>query len=91
MNDIKDIIYNCKQATFLIEKRMLKKLSFKESVELRIHLVGCDMCKLYVVQSQKINEMIKQILQPGSGNNIQLDDRFKNAMQVQINEQLNKF
>ena len=91
MTNIKDTIYNCRQATFLIEKQMLNKLTFKEGIELRVHLVGCDMCKLYLKQSYKINDMIKQILKPEPGLSIQLDDSFKIAMQVQINEQLNKF
>ena len=90
MNDLKNIIYNCKQATYLIEKRELTKLTFKEGVELRVHLVGCDMCKLYVKQSQKINEMIKQLLKTDVKGPFKLDDRFKNTLQAQIENQLNK-
>lgn len=90
MNTLKNTIYNCRQATYLIEKRELTTLTFREGVQLRVHLVGCDVCKLYITQSQKINEMIKQLLKSGVTNGIQLDERFKNTLQAQIDDQLNK-
>ena len=90
MSDFKNIIYNCRQATFLIEKRMLSKLTFKEGIELRVHLMGCGACTLYVKQSQKINELLKQLLKSGSIDAVHLDDNFKEAMQGQIEEKLNQ-
>ena len=90
MSDLKSIIYNCQQATFLIEKRMLGKLTFRERIELRIHLTGCGVCTLYVKQSTKINEMVKQLLKDGVSNTVKLDDDFKEAMQEQIERKLNK-
>lgn len=90
MSDLKNIIYNCRQATFLIEKRMLGKLTFRERIELRIHLAGCGVCTLYVKQSTKINEMVKQLLKGGVSDAIKLDDKFKETMQGQIEEELNK-
>ncbi|MES2268054.1 MAG: hypothetical protein V4520_14930 [Bacteroidota bacterium] len=89
MSDLKKIIYNCRQATFLIEKRLLSKLTFREGIELHIHLAGCDVCKLYVKQSQKINEMVKQLLKSGTSNTPNLDGDFKEALQVQIEDKLN--
>ncbi|MEB0260906.1 MULTISPECIES: hypothetical protein [unclassified Mucilaginibacter] len=90
MSDLKNIIYNCRQATFLIEKRMLSKLTFREGIELRIHLACCGVCTLYVKQSTKISEMIKQLLKTDVSSTIKLDDDFKEAMQVQIEDKLNK-
>lgn len=90
MNDLKSIIYNCRQATFLIEKRMLSKLTFRERIELRIHLTGCDVCILYAKQSQKINELVKQVLRSRASDTTQLDDGFKEAMQEQIEDRLKK-
>ncbi|WP_454804477.1 zf-HC2 domain-containing protein [Mucilaginibacter phyllosphaerae] len=89
MSNLKSMIYNCRQATFLIEKRMLGSLTFRERIELRIHLTGCDVCTLYVKQSQKINEMIKQLLKEPANNNVVLDDEFKEAMQQKIQHKLN--
>ena len=69
---------------------MLSKLTFKESIELRIHLIGCGMCKLYVKQSNKINEMIRQLLKEKEIPTVKLDDRFKETLQERIEDQLNK-
>jgi hypothetical protein len=90
MSVLKAIIYNCRKATYLADKKMNGRISFKESIELRIHLFGCDACKLYVKQSGKINEMIKALLISPAATNIRLDDDFKTRMQVTINEELNK-
>ncbi|GGH11129.1 zf-HC2 domain-containing protein [Mucilaginibacter phyllosphaerae] len=90
MSNLKSMIYNCRQATFLIEKRMLGSLTFRERIELRIHLTGCDVCTLYVKQSQKINEMIKQLFKKPENNKVTLEDEFKEAMQQKIQRELNK-
>ncbi|MBD1363704.1 hypothetical protein IDJ77_07770 [Mucilaginibacter sp. ZT4R22] len=90
MSALKAIIYNCRKATYLTDKRMAGKITFKEHIELRIHLYGCAACRLYVKQSGKINEMIKALLKSPAANNIRLDDDFKNRMQVTINDELNK-
>jgi len=90
MNGLKSVIYNCRKATFLIDKRMNGKISFRESIELRVHLIGCDVCSLYVKQSEKINEMIKALLKAPAATEIRLDDNFKKELQVQIDDQLNK-
>jgi hypothetical protein len=82
MKDLKAIAYNCKKATYLVEKRQIARLTFREAFELRV-------CKLYVKQSEKINEMIKQLLRT-NGHAIQLDERFKKVLQDQIDDHLNK-
>ncbi len=38
MSQLKKIQYNCKKATFLIEKKMLSRITFREHIELRIPL-----------------------------------------------------
>jgi hypothetical protein len=90
MSVLKAIIYNCRKATYLADKKMNGRISFKESIELRIHLFGCDACKLYVKQSGKINEMINALLTPPAAANVRLDDDFKSRMQATINDELNR-
>jgi hypothetical protein len=90
MSELKRIIYNCEKATFLIDKRMESKITFRERIELRIHLIQCDVCKLYIKQSEKINEMIKSLLKTPAGVEIRLDDTFKDELQVKIDARLNK-
>ncbi len=90
MSNLKKIIYNCKQATFLIEKKSIKKLTFRESVELRIHLFGCSFCRLYKKQSQVINEMVQELFHSSMHSESRLDDSFKKELQERIEEELNK-
>jgi len=90
MSQLKKIIYNCKQATFLIEKKSMSKISFRETIELRIHLFGCSFCRLYNKQSAMINEMVRELFHSSMQSNIKLDDDFKKDLQNRIEEELNK-
>jgi hypothetical protein len=90
MSNLKKIIYNCKQATFLIEKKSIKKLTFREAIELRIHLLGCSFCKLYKKQSRVINEMVQELFRSSVQSNIRLNDDFKKELHDRIEEELNK-
>ena len=91
MNHLKKVIYNCKQATLLIEKRQIKSLSFRETIELRIHLAGCSMCKLYNKQSQVIHQMVLQLFHDSKlqASTLSLDENFKKELQERIEEELN--
>ncbi|WP_114939524.1 hypothetical protein [Mucilaginibacter endophyticus] len=88
MSYLKKIIYNCKQATFLIEKKQLKRLSFREEIELRIHLAGCGMCVLYNKQSHIINTMVQQLFHDSLRSELKLDENFKAELQAKIEEGL---
>jgi DNA polymerase III delta prime subunit len=90
MSHLKKIIYNCKQATFLIEKKAITRLSFREVIELRIHLYGCSFCKLYSKQSRIINEMVQELFRSSMHSELKLDEDFKKELQERIEEELNK-
>lgn len=90
MSQLKKIIYNCKQATFLIEKKSVNRLSFREVIELRIHLYGCSFCRLYSKQSARINEMVRELFRSSMQPNSKLDDAFKTELQNRIEKELNK-
>ena len=90
MSQLKKIIYNCKQATYLIEKRSMGRLSFREVIELRIHLYGCSFCRLYNKQSARINEMVKELFRSSMQPNSKLNDEFKKELQSRIEKELNK-
>jgi len=90
MGPLKKIIYNCKKATFLIDKKLVGKISFREHIELHIHLIGCGVCKLYNKQSKKINEMVRQFFKSAMNQEIKLDDNFKQELQQRIEKELNK-
>jgi len=89
MGYLRKIQYNCKQATFLIEKKMIRRLTFREAIELRIHLAGCSVCVLYGKQSRVINQMVQELFRSSIKPEIRLDDNFKKELQDRIEEELN--
>lgn len=84
MNGLKKIIYNCRKATYLIDKRLTGKITFRETIELRIHLIGCDVCGIYRKQSAKINYMIENLLKARAEVSVRLDDDYKERLQLKI-------
>jgi hypothetical protein len=90
MSYLKKIIYNCNQATFLIEKRATGKITFMEAIELRIHLYGCSFCRIYRKQSRVINEMVQELFRSSTQSGLKLDEDFKKELQDRIEAELNK-
>ncbi|QXV65969.1 hypothetical protein INP83_02410 [Mucilaginibacter sp. 21P] len=90
MNELKKVIYNCRKATYLIDKRLMGSITLRETVELRIHLIGCKVCGIYMEQSKMINEMIRQLLKSKKPLEIKMDEGFKEALQAQITAEINK-
>ena len=88
MSYLKKIVYNCKQATFLIEKKSITRLSFREVIELRIHLYGCSFCRIYKKQSRVINEMVQELFRSSIRPDVKLDDDFKKELQDRIEAEL---
>ncbi len=89
MGPLKKIIYNCEKATFLIEKKLISRITFREEIELRIHFMSCSVCKLYQKQAGKINDMVHQLFKR-SETDAKLDESFKKDLQGRIEEELNK-
>lgn len=83
---LKKIIYNCKQATFLIEKRASGKITTAEVVQLQIHLAGCSVCKTYQKQSLLINRLFIGY----QSDELKLDVSFKLQLQQRIENEMNK-
>ncbi|WP_159471483.1 hypothetical protein [Dyadobacter sp. 3J3] len=90
MNSIKGIIYNCRHATFLIEKKQIKKLTFTENIKLRIHLTGCSVCRIFQKQSILINRMAKRLIGDSENKDRKLDEQFKRHLQDKIENELGK-
>ena len=88
MGPIKKIQYNCRHATYLIEKRQHTSLSIRERVELYIHLSGCSVCRLFQQQSRWINLTIRGLFRSAEGQENKLDDEYKRQLQDKINERL---
>ena len=90
MSALRKIQYNCKKATFLIEKRLIDRITFLEAIELRIHLAGCSVCKIFDKQSRMINTMVKQFFNDSTPVEIRLDDVYKKVLHNLIEDKLNK-
>jgi len=90
MGAIKKIQYNCRHATYLIEKRQHTSLTLKERVQLAIHLSGCSVCRLFQRQSRMINRMVRKLFQTSDQQERRLDEGFKREMQEKINERLTR-
>jgi hypothetical protein len=57
------LLYSCKKASELIDKKSFIRLSVKEKVMLLIHTSICDGCKQYNQQSKIIDNILKGHLQ----------------------------
>ena len=88
-NELNRIAFNCKKATLLIEKKQSRVLSLREKLELKIHLAGCSVCRLFEQQSIKINRIYKLYFNEAA-ENIKLDDQFKDKLTTKIKERINK-
>ena len=87
--ELTNIIWNCKKATFLIEKQQVGKITLKERLELQFHLKGCDACTTFMKQSALINQFVKDLFQPEKSES-QLEEEFKKGLQKHINELLDE-
>lgn len=87
--ELKKIAYNCRKATFLIEKQQIGKITLREKLELKLHLTGCAICVTFMRQSAVINLMARKLVNMDS-NALKLDKGFKEQLQKQINNRLDQ-
>lgn len=87
--ELTKIAYNCRKATFLIEKQQIGKITLREKLELKLHLTGCAICVTFMRQSAVINQMARKLMN-GDSNTLRLDEGFKQQLQKRINNHLDK-
>lgn len=90
MGYLKKVQYNCKKATYLLDKKMTDRISIRDYIELYIHLLGCSVCALYGKQTRIISEMVRQLLHGPETAPTKLDEDFKKELQDRIESELNK-
>lgn len=88
--EIEKIAYNCRQATLLIEKKQEVELTNREKLELKIHLAGCYICRVYEEQSILINSMMRQLFKGKPTEGVKLDDSYKEKLKKKIEDELEK-
>jgi len=54
-------ILPCREASFLIEKRLHTKLSLKEAIQLRAHLSLCKLCHIYDKKARALHQLLQKI------------------------------
>jgi hypothetical protein len=89
-NRLKQISYNCRQATFLIEKKQTSKITLKEHFILKFHLAGCSVCRIFLRQSLAINRMVKNFFHGNAAGDLKLDDHFKQNLEERIGQYLDR-
>ena len=78
----------CKQATYLVlKKEEVSKLSFKEEISLKFHMLICRFCRAFRKQSAIMNQVISETVL-GAQNNLKAADRAK--LKLLINSKLNE-
>ncbi|MBB5438104.1 hypothetical protein HDC92_001779 [Pedobacter sp. AK017] len=90
MNELQKIQYNCRKATYLIEKQEIGHITVREKLELKIHLMTCSICKTFQQQSVVINNMVRNLFYLDGQTNMKLDENFKKELQKRINKLLDK-
>ncbi|MGY3053285.1 hypothetical protein ACVWYG_001483 [Pedobacter sp. UYEF25] len=87
-DELRKIANNCKKATFLIEKKQTGKITIREQLELKIHMMGCSLCRIYEKQSLLINKMVKDFFSSQEEEKSSLDEKFKKKLQAEIEKKL---
>jgi len=83
---LKKIIYNCRQATFLMEKKTFAKITASEVLQLKIHLAGCSVCRTFQQQSVLIDRLFVGL----KNDELKLDEDFKSSLKQRIEKEMNK-
>lgn len=87
-DEIRKIAYNCRKATYLIEKKQSEEITLREKLELKIHMAGCSVCRVFEKQSEMINHMVKNLFHTEQAENRLLDEEFKKNLQEQIEKRI---
>ncbi len=53
------VMLNCDQASLLISKQLDGKISWIDKIRLKLHLLNCEFCNRFNLQSKKIDEILK--------------------------------
>lgn len=76
------IMLSCDDATLLMTKRSLAKISIIESMQLNMHLFSCKMCRVFKIQ----NELIEKELKIFDKKEFELPENRK----IEINKEIKK-
>lgn len=81
MKALNHLFLSCKKASELIEKKQEEKLTFVNSIQLKMHLSLCKLCLSYAKQSALINSALKKVFQQ---NKMELNNVNTDKLQERI-------
>lgn len=50
----------CKEASYLASKKLDRKLTWRESLNFRLHILICGFCRRYALEIKKIHSMMQK-------------------------------
>jgi hypothetical protein len=56
------LMINCKEATYLVDKKFETRIGLNQQVKLKFHLILCKVCATYQNQSLVLNNSFKKTL-----------------------------
>jgi predicted anti-sigma-YlaC factor YlaD len=83
-----NILTSCEESTFLLSKRQHEKLSLKENINIKIHLLTCHACRSFVKQINFLSKCINKLKK--EDNLFQLSPEEKSQIQQNLRDELQK-
>ncbi|MBE7175826.1 MAG: hypothetical protein INR69_05445 [Mucilaginibacter polytrichastri] len=59
---IRNAVFNCREATYIIEKKLEDSIGFRERLQLQIHFIRCEPCRLYRQQSGALDKLVTRVM-----------------------------
>ncbi len=85
MGYFKRILNNCVEASLLSLKNEEEKITFKQKMEMKFHILFCKCCKNFTKQSPMIDESMKAYFKDIENNPpVKASDDFKARMKEQF-------
>lgn len=57
------VMLNCEEATYLVTKSEMSQIGCLKTMQLKMHLVGCELCRRFKMQSVMINKSLEKLEQ----------------------------
>lgn len=79
----------CKEASALATKAMDGKLTFRERVGLRLHIMMCGLCRRYVRDTKRLREAIRNagpLVSPMMPESFRLSERSRERIRQMLKE-----
>lgn len=66
---------SCQKASYIIEKREVSKISLREKISLKFHLMICALCRRYESDSKILGRILKSLHKKESSTHLSSEDK----------------